>query len=262
MTTEATYAASGGIAAITLNRPEKLNAFTEGMFLALRRGLDAAEQDDTVRVLIITGAGRAFSAGQDLTEELPRGADGKLDLGMRLERDFNPLARRLWSYPKITIAAVNGPAAGAAANLAMSCDIVLAAKSAYFQQAFVNIGLVPDAGGTWLLPRIIGSKLALALSLTGERLPADEAKDMGLVFKVFEDTGFLESVNAFAAKFAHGPAVAYRLIKQAFRHSMDNDFEAQLKLEASLQNQAAATQDFIEARAAFKAKRPPAFTGS
>jgi 2-(1,2-epoxy-1,2-dihydrophenyl)acetyl-CoA isomerase len=231
------------------------------MHAGFREGLDRAEADDNVRVVIFTGAGRAFSSGQDLTEDLPRDANGKLDLGPPLARDYNPLALRLMAYPKITVAAINGPAVGAAANLALACDIVVAAKSAYIQEAFSKIALVPDAGGTWLLPRIVGSKLALALALTGDRVSADEAKAMGLVYRVFEDARFAADLAAFVAPFATGPGQAYRLIKQAMAKSLDNDFATQLQLEADLQNVAGKADDFMEAVMAFAMKRPPVFKG-
>jgi 2-(1,2-epoxy-1,2-dihydrophenyl)acetyl-CoA isomerase len=256
-----TYAAADGVATITLNRPEKLNAFSAAMFEGFRSGLDAAEADDSVRVVVFTGAGRAFSSGQDLTEKLPMGADGKLDLGPPLERDYNPLALRLVSYPKITVAAINGPAVGAAANLALACDIVVAARSAYVQQAFARIGLIPDAGGTWLLPRIVGSKAALAMALTAERISAEDGLAMGLIWKIFEDASFATDLAAFCQPFAQGPAEAYRLIKQAFARSLDNDFATQLQLEADLQRAAGRTDDFQEAVMAFMLKRAPAFRG-
>ena len=257
----ALYTSGNGVATITLNRPEKLNAFSAGMFAAIRSGLDEAEKDDTVRVVIFTGQGRAFSSGQDLTEALPTDENGRINLGPPLERDYNPLALRLMGYPKITVAAINGPAVGAAANLVLACDLVVAARSAYFQQAFSRIALVPDAGGTWLLPRIVGSKLALALALTGDRVSAEEGQRMGLIYKVFDDASFAADVAGFVAPFAQGPAGAYKLIKQAFAKSLDNDFAAQLALEATLQNVAGKSDDFHEAIAAFSAKRPPVFKG-
>lgn len=257
----ATYSAADGVATITLNRPEKLNAFNAAMFEGFRAGLDKAEADESVRVVVFTGAGRAFSSGQDLTENLPRGADGKLDLGPPLARDYNPLALRLMDFPKITVAALNGPAVGAAANLALACDIVLAQTSAYFQQAFARIGLMPDAGGTWLLPRIVGSKRALAMALTGERIAADEAMGMGLVYKVFADESFAADVAEFVKPFATGPALAYKLIKEAFAKSLDSDFATQLQREADLQQVLGKTDDFLEAVMAFMTKRPPVFKG-
>lgn len=255
------YSSVGGIATITLNRPEKLNAFNADMHAGFRDGLDKAEADDSVRAVVFTGAGRAFSSGQDLTENLPRDADGKLDLGPPLARDYNPLALRLYTYPKITIAAINGAAVGAAANLALACDMVVAARSAYIQEAFSKIALVPDAGGTWLLPRIVGSKRALTLALTGDRVSAEEAQAMGLVYKVFEDASFAADLAGFAGQFASGPAGAYRLIKQAFAKSLDNDFATQLQLEADLQSAAGKADDFMEAVTAFMMKRPPVFKG-
>lgn len=257
----ALYTSGDGVATITLNRPEKLNAFSAQMFAAIRDGLDKAEQDDSVRVVIFTGQGRAFSSGQDLTEKLPMGDDGRINLGPPLERDYNPLALRLMSYPKITVAAINGPAVGAAANLVLACDLVVAAKSSYFQQAFAKIALIPDAGGTWLLPRIVGSKLALALALTGDRVSAEDGQRMGLIYKVFEDERFAADVAAFVAPFAQGPAGAYRLIKQALAKSLDNDFATQLQLEADLQNLAGKSDDFQEAIMAFATKRVPVFRG-
>lgn len=262
MSEAASYSAEGGVATLTLNRPEKLNAFNAAMFAAIRDGLDKAEADESVRVVVFRGAGRAFSSGQDLTEKLPFDENGRVDLGPPLARDYNPLALRLVAYPKITVAALNGMAVGAAANLALACDIVVAARSAYFQQAFARIGLIPDAGGTWLLPRIVGSKRALAMALTAERVMAEEARAMGLVWKVFEDESFAADLAAFLAPFAQGPAVAYRLIKEAFAKSLDHDFAEQLALESALQSRAGKTDDFMEAIAAFAMKRPPQFKGT
>lgn len=261
MTEAATYAAVDGVATITLNRPEKLNAFNAAMFAGIRDGMDRAQADEAVRVVVFTGAGRAFSSGQDLTENLPRDADGKLDLAPPLARDYNPLALRLVDYPKITVAALNGMAVGAAANLALACDIVVAARGSYFQQAFARIGLAPDAGGTWLLPRIVGSKLALALALTGDRITAEEAQAMGLVYRVFDDASFTADLASFVGQFSTGPAKAYRVIKQAFARSLDNDFATQLALESTLQGELGRTDDFMEAVMAFMVKRPPVFRG-
>ncbi|MGL4728847.1 MAG: enoyl-CoA hydratase-related protein [Bosea sp. (in: a-proteobacteria)] len=257
----ATYSAANGVATITLNRPEKLNAFNAAMFAGIREGLDKAESDESVRVVVFTGAGRAFSSGQDLTEKLPIGADGKLDLGPPLARDYNPLALRLIDYPKITVAALNGPAVGAAANLALSCDIAVATRSAYIQQAFARIGLAPDAGGTWLLPRIVGMKRALALALTGDRLTVEEAQNMGLIYRVFDDATFAADLAGFVGQFSAGPAVAYHVIKQAFAKSLDSDFATQLQLESDLQQKLGKTDDFMEAVMAFAMKRTPSFKG-
>src|SRR3954471_20133527 len=248
-----------GVTTITLARPDKLNALTGVMHAEFRDALSAAEADDTVRCVVLTGAGRAFSAGQDLSEERIRGADGAFDFGARLERDYNPLVERLYGFPKVTIAALNGPTAGAAANVALACDILLAARSAYMQQAFARIALVPDAGGTWSLPRMVGPKRALALMLTADQISAADLQQMGLVYKVFDDALFASEVAAMARRFAAGPAMTYRLIKQAARASEGNDLKAQLALEASLQRQAGASADAAEGVAAFREKRAPRY---
>jgi 2-(1,2-epoxy-1,2-dihydrophenyl)acetyl-CoA isomerase len=250
-----------GVATITLARPDKLNAFTGVMHAELREALSAAEADDAVRCVVLTGAGRAFSAGQDLSEERIRGADGAVDFGARLERDYNPLVERLYSFPKVTIAALNGPTAGAAANVALACDILLAARSAYMQQAFARIALVPDAGGTWSLARIVGAKRALALMLTADQISAAELREMGLVYKVFDDAVFPGEVTAMAQRFAAGPAMTYRLIKEAARVSEGNDLKTQLALEANLQRKAGASEDAAEGVTAFREKRAPRYKG-
>jgi len=250
-----------GVTTITLARPDRLNAFTSVMHAELRVALDAVEADEAVRCVVLTGEGRAFSAGQDLTEGRVLGADGKPDLGARLESDYNPLVERIYAFPKVTIAALNGAAVGAAANVALACDIVVAARSAYLQQAFARIGLVPDAGGTWSLPRIVGAKRALALMLTADQVPAAELHAMGLVYKVFEDATFGDEVAALARRFAAGPALAYRLIKEAARASEGNDLKAQLALEANLQRQCGASADAAEGVAAFREKRVARYQG-
>jgi 2-(1,2-epoxy-1,2-dihydrophenyl)acetyl-CoA isomerase len=251
----------GAVARLVLARPEKLNSLTAGVHAELRAALEALAADDNVRVVVLTGEGRAFSAGQDLTETLPRDEQGRVDLGPPLARDYNPLILRLVDYPKVTIAALNGPAVGASMNIALACDIVLAARSAYLQEAFVHIGLVPDAGGTWLLPRIVGPRLASALMLTGDRILADEAKSMGLVYRVFEDAEFEAGVAEFARVLAQGPALAHRLMKRALRDSLASDLESQLDLEAALQREAGFSKDFAEGVSAFREKRPPRFSG-
>jgi 2-(1,2-epoxy-1,2-dihydrophenyl)acetyl-CoA isomerase len=251
----------GAVARLVLARPEKLNSLTAGLHAELRAALEALAADDNMRVVVLTGEGRAFSAGQDLTETLPRDEQGRVDLGPPLARDYNPLILRLVDYPKVTIAALNGPAVGASMNIALACDIVLAARSAYLQEAFVHIGLVPDAGGTWLLPRIVGPRLASALMLTGDRIPADEAKSMGLVYRVFEDAEFEAGVAEFARVLAQGPALAHRLMKRALRDSLASDLESQLDLEAALQREAGFSKDFAEGVSAFREKRPPRFSG-
>ena len=249
-----------GVLTIALARPERLNAFTSAMHAELREALDRAERDD-IRCVVLTGEGRAFSAGQDLTEERVLGLDGEPDFGARLERDYNPLVERLYAFPKVTIAALNGPTVGAAANIALACDILVAARSAYLQQAFAKIALVPDAGGTWLLPRIAGTKRALAMMLTADQIPTEELQRMGLVYKVHDDATFPGEVAALARRFAAGPAMAYRLIKEAARASERNNLKDQLQLEANLQRKAGTSHDASEGVAAFKEKRAPRYLG-
>jgi 2-(1,2-epoxy-1,2-dihydrophenyl)acetyl-CoA isomerase len=254
-------ATSDAVMTITLARPERLNAFTGVMHAELREALTAAETDEAVRCVVLTGAGRAFSAGQDLTEVRLPGPDGKADFGARLERDYNPLVERIYAFPKVTIAALNGPAVGASANIALACDILVAARSAYLQEAFAKIALVPDAGGTWFLPRILGAKRALALALTADQVPAAELHEMGLVHKVFDDTKFNDEVMALARRFAAGPTMTYQLIKQALRASERNDLKTQLALEADLQRKAGASEDAREGVLAFREKRAPRYKG-
>jgi 2-(1,2-epoxy-1,2-dihydrophenyl)acetyl-CoA isomerase len=251
----------GPVATIALSRPDKLNALTAALHAELRQALDACAEDEAVRVVVLTGEGRAFSSGQDLMEDLPRDEHGRIDLGPPLARDYNPLIRRLATYPKVTIAALNGPAVGASMNIALACDIVVAARSAYLQEAFAKIALVPDAGGTWILPRLVGPKLALALMLTADPIPAEEAERMGLVYKVFDDATFAQDAGAFARRLADGPALAQRLTKEAVALSLSNDLEAQLDLEARLQSEAGFSRDFLEGVQAFREKRAPRFEG-
>ncbi|QFU17043.1 enoyl-CoA hydratase-related protein [Microvirga thermotolerans] len=251
----------GPVATVALARPDKLNALNATKHAELRDTLARFAEDDAIRVVVLTGEGRAFSSGQDLTEDLPRDEQGRIDLGPPLARDYNPLVLRLADYPKLTIAALNGPAVGASMNIALACDIVVAARSAYLQEAFSRIALIPDAGGTWILPRLVGPKRALALMLTAEPISAEEAKAMGLVFKVFDDATFRQDVAAFAASLAQGPGLAYRLTKRAVSESLGNDLATQLGLEAELQREAGFSRDFMEGIVAFREKRAPKFEG-
>lgn len=256
-----TVTTDGAVAIVALARPAKLNAFSAAMHAGLRQALERIEADEAIRVMVLTGEGRAFSSGQDLTEDLPRDAQGRIDLGPPLARDYNPLILRLVNFPKVTMAALNGPAVGAAMNIALACDIVVAARSAYLQEAFARIALVPDAGGTWILPRLIGPKRALALMLTGDPVPAEEAERLGLVFQVFDDLTFVGDMRGLAQRLAEGPSLAHRLTKRAVAASLSNDLAAQLALEAQLQAEAGFSRDFAEGVAAFREKRTPRFEG-
>jgi 2-(1,2-epoxy-1,2-dihydrophenyl)acetyl-CoA isomerase len=254
------YSVAGAVATIALSRPERLNALNATVHAEIRDALTAVENNSAIRCLVITGEGRAFCSGQDLTERVVTD-DKPIDTGASLDRDYNPLVRRLVSFPIPTIAAVNGPAVGAGANLALACDILLFARSAYLQEAFARIGLVPDAGGTWLLPRLVGLKRALAMCLTAEQIPAEECLRIGIAYKVFEDTTFREDVAKAAALLAMGPTLAYRLMKRALNASYGNDLNAQLDLERDSQREAGASKDFREGVRSFHEKRMPRFEG-
>ena len=250
-----------GYRVITLNQPQRLNAVTEAMHRALRAALSEAEADDDCRALLLTGAGRGFCAGQDLNERLSK--DGQTTvLGNALETYYNPLVRKLRSLPFPVVAAVNGIAAGTGANIALACDIVLAARSASFIQAFCKIGLVPDAGGTYHLPRLVGMARAGALMLLGEKLSAEDAARFGLIWRVVDDEALMPEATQLARHLARQPTRGLGLIKEALNASFANSLDQQLDLERDLQRTAADTNDFHEGVAAFLDKRPPSFTGS
>jgi 2-(1,2-epoxy-1,2-dihydrophenyl)acetyl-CoA isomerase len=249
-----------GYRVITLNRPHRLNAFTEPMHQALKRAVAEAESDDECRALLLTGAGRAFCAGQDLNERVA--ADGKtMVLGNTLETYYNPLVRMLRELPFPVVAAVNGTAAGAGANIALACDIVLAARSANFVQAFAKIGLVPDCGGTWFLPRLVGPARARGLALTAEPLPAEKAEAWGLIWKAVDDFALMAEAHKLCLHFASAPTVGLALCKRLLDQSWSNDLDAQLDLERESQREASLTPDYAEGVHAFLGKRPPVFTG-
>jgi 2-(1,2-epoxy-1,2-dihydrophenyl)acetyl-CoA isomerase len=249
-----------GYRVITLNRPQQLNAFSEAMHQALKRALAEAEEDGDCRALLLTGAGRAFCSGQDLRERISQ--DGKPTvLGSSLETYYNPLVRKLRTLPFPVVAAVNGVAAGAGANIALACDIVLAARSASFIQAFVKIGLVPDSGGTWLLPRLIGPARARGLALTGEPLAAEKAEAWGLIWRMVEDAELMAEAHRLCVQLSAAPTVALALIKRLLDESWSNDLDTQLDLERETQREASLTPDYAEGVRAFLAKRPPAFSG-
>jgi 2-(1,2-epoxy-1,2-dihydrophenyl)acetyl-CoA isomerase len=249
-----------GVAEITLNRPDKLNSFTRGMHEEMRAAMRSVRANDTVRAVILTGAGKGFCAGQDLAESMANNK-GHIDPTQTLQDNYNPLIQSIHECGLPFICAVNGVAAGAGMSLAMACDIVLAAKSAKFIQAFVKIGLVPDAGGTYFLPRLVGSQRAMALAMTGEPLSAEKAEQWGLVWKTVEDADLMAEARKMAKHFAQAPTVALGLIKRAIYSSGINDLAEQLSQEVELQRQAALTHDCEEGIKAFVEKRAPKFTG-
>jgi 2-(1,2-epoxy-1,2-dihydrophenyl)acetyl-CoA isomerase len=249
-----------GYRVITLNRPQRLNAFTEDMHRALRTALEEAERDGECRALLITGAGRGFCAGQDLNDRLAKPGE-KVVLGGTLEHFYNPLVRKLRALPFPVIAAVNGVAAGAGCNIALACDIVLAAKSATFAQSFARIGLVPDSGGTWFLPRLVGPARARGLALLGESLSAEIAENWGLIWKCIPDHELMGEAARLCVHFGSAPTFGLGLIKRALDASETNDLATQLDVERDFQREAGATPDYAEGVRAFIEKRPPRFTG-
>jgi 2-(1,2-epoxy-1,2-dihydrophenyl)acetyl-CoA isomerase len=247
-----------GVARLTLNRPDRLNSFTVEMHQEVERALDQIEAANA-RVLVLTGAGRGFCAGQDLSDAAVRpGAD----LGDMLAQKYNPLVLRLHALALPVICAVNGVAAGAGANLALACDVVIAARSAKFIQSFANIGLIPDSGGTWVLPRAIGQARALWLALTGEPLSAERAEAWGLIWKCVDDDELKDEVDALAARFAAAPTRGLAMTKKLIRESGARTLSAQLDAERDAQSALGRTHDYNEGVAAFSEKRAPRFTGS
>ncbi|MDR6869411.1 2-(1,2-epoxy-1,2-dihydrophenyl)acetyl-CoA isomerase [Bosea sp. BE125] len=244
---------------LTLNRPERLNSFNEAMHQALAAALDEASADERCRAVLLTGTGRGFCTGQDLSDRL--GGDGPHDLGATIEAFYNPLVRRLRALRKPVICAVNGVAAGAGANVAFACDIVLAARSAKFIQSFVKVGLVPDSGGTFFLPRLVGSARARGLAMLAEPLPAETAEAWGLIWKTVEDATLQEEAERLTAHLATQPTQGLSLIKQALDAAQENSLDEQLDLERDFQRKAGRTPDYREGVSAFMEKRPPRFSG-
>src|SRR5450755_2744893 len=249
-----------GYRIVTLNRPQRLNACNEAMLCALRDALSEAESDPTCRALLLTGAGRGFCAGQDLGDRLSKAGETSV-LGGVLEAYYNPLVRKLRALPFPIVAAVNGVAAGAGANIALACDIVLAARSASFVQAFARVGLVPDSGGTWTLPRLVGDARARGLAMLAEPLPAEKAEDWGLIWKCVDDAALTSEAQKLCEHFAAAPTQGLALIKRALNASAGNDLNAQLDRERDLQRAASLTPDYAEGVRAFMEKRKPKFTG-
>jgi 2-(1,2-epoxy-1,2-dihydrophenyl)acetyl-CoA isomerase len=250
-----------GVETITLNRPEKLNALNPEMHQRLREALERAADEASVRAVLITGAGRGFCTGQDLAERDVSPGAAPIDLSVSLGSHYNPLIRRMRALPKPIVCAVNGVAAGAGANIALAADIVIAARSASFVQAFSKIGLVPDSGGTWLLPRLVGSARAMGLALLAEKLGAEDAERWGLIWKAVDDDQLAAEAKALAARLAKGPTKGYGLLKRAMYASPTNSLDAQLDLERDLQRDAGLSEDYREGVRAFKEKRDPRFSG-
>jgi len=249
---------SHGVCELKLNRPTVFNSFNQAMAFELQRALDDAELNDEVRAIIITGEGKAFCAGQDLAEAMdPEGPE----LQSIVKNHYNPIIERIRAIEKPIIAAVNGVAAGAGANIALACDITIAKKSASFIQAFSKIGLIPDSGGTFFLPRIIGMQKALALMMTGDKVSAEEAEKMNMIYKAVDDENFEQEIQNFALKMAKMPTKGFGLTKRALNLSMNNSLTEQLAVEEKLQTEAGETYDFREGVNAFLEKRQPEFKG-
>ncbi len=250
-------ARNGAIATLTLSRPAAMNSFTTAMHAELLTALNEAADDAEVRCVVITGAGRGFCAGQDLSD--PMAAPGK-DLGQLIAGTYAPLVGRIRSMPVPVIAAVNGVAAGAGANLALCCDFVVAALSASFIQAFSKIGLVPDTGGTWLLPRLVGNARALGLAMLGDKVPAADAAAMGMIWQCVDDDALVDTVTALATRLAAMPTQALVATRQALFAAQDMDLASALANEAQLQSRFGAAHDYLEGVDAFRNKRAPRFT--
>lgn len=250
-----------GLARLTLDQPERLNGLSARLHADLREVLDALERDASLRCVLLTGAGRGFCSGADLSGGHDVGADGRRDLGAMLERDFNPLVLRLRALPVPVVVAVNGVAAGAGVSLALAGDVVLAARGASFVLAFARIGVMPDAGATWLLPRLVGPARAMALCLLGEAMGAEAAQQAGLIWRCTDDDALMAEAEAVCARLARGPALALRHIKTALHAADENTLLQQLALETRLQRELGRSEDCIEGVAAFHEKRPPRFIG-
>ena len=251
---------ASGVAKITLNRPDKLNSFTGEMHVDLKQAMQIILADSSVRVLMITGAGRGFCAGQDLSERM-MGDEETADVASSLEKNYNPLLKQLRALPYPVVCAVNGVAAGAGCNLVLACDIVIAARSASFIQIFSKIGLIPDAGGTYTLPRLVGTARAMAAAMLAEKISAEQAAQWGMIWKCVDDDKLAGEADALARQLAGQATRALGLTKRAIYASSNNSFEQQLDLECDLQREAAKSEDFREGVTAFKDKRPAKFSG-
>jgi len=253
------FSVEAGIARLTLHRPDKLNSFNVKMHGEVQSALQDARQ---ARVLVLTGSGRAFCAGQDLSDRVVASGQARADLGESIERYYKPLILALQALPLPVIAAVNGVAAGAGANIALACDLVVAARSASFIQSFSKIGLVPDCGGTWVLPRLVGSARALGLTLLGNRLSAELAASWGLIWQCVDDPDLAPTVDALAQQLAQGPTLGLARIRAALRAAWDNTLAEQLDVERDAQRDLGYSMDYAEGVAAFGEKRVPRFQGA
>ena len=250
-----------GVATLTLHRPDRLNSFTVAMHEEVQVALKQVRSDSGIRCLVLTGAGRAFCAGQDLSDRAVAPGQSARDLGMSIEKFYSPLVLGLRQLPLPVIAAVNGVAAGAGANIALACDLVVAARSATFIQSFAKIGLVPDSGGTWLLPKLVGNARAMGLALLGDKLTAEEAASWGLIWRYVDDEQLSTAVEKLLQQLAQAPTRGLAAIKRALDASAGNTLALQLDLERDLQRTLGESADYREGVAAFTAKRPPQFTG-
>lgn len=255
------FSIEDGVAVLKLNRPNSLNSFNAQMHTEVRNALKEVKKDASVRCLLLTGNGRGFCAGQDLSDRNVAPGAEMPNLGESIEKNYSPLLRTLRALEMPVICAVNGVAAGAGANIAFACDIVLAAKSASFIQAFCKIGLIPDCGGTWSLPRLVGPARAMALSMLGDKISAEQAADWGMIWKTVDDEALQDEAMKMAQHFATQPTKGLALIKRAIQASATNTFDEQLDLERDLQTLAGRTDDYREGVAAFMEKRQPQFKG-
>ena len=255
------FSLEGGVARLTLNRPDRLNSFNDAMHAEVRDALAKLRADASARVLLLTGAGRGFCAGQDLGDRAVAPGASPVDLGDSVERNYKPLVLGLRALPLPVVCAVNGVAAGAGANLALACDIVIATKSASFLQPFCKLGLIPDTGGTYVLPRLVGTARAMGLAMLGDRITAEQAAQWGLIWQCIDDADFSAATEKLVAHFAQAPTLGLARTKQAIYASPSHPLEAQLDLERDLMRELGASDDYREGVAAFLAKRMPQFTG-